>query len=349
MKRFLLRLACFAAIQFVIGLVIVLRDPGPPRSFMFKSKQVHDLAARTSSPRLFIVGGSNVAFGVDSPVLHQALGYHPINMATSAGVGLDFMLNQVEDLAERGDAILLSLEYGHFQGDTTDIVNIEAVLAYRPQSVEYLSWPQRKQVLDRGLAWIHNIVRRGMKLGREEQDLTQERVVYSAEAYNEYGDLVAHHGLPGNYASRKDRGKGGKSRIDEDYVESRIYTLNDFAARCEARGVRVLFTFPPMAEDAFGSRNSTVGGVVKAIQKGLEIPTMMTPQESTMPGKLFFDSAYHPILEGKQRRTALLAPRLAAALERSGPQAVAAVTRAYGNLPKATAASPPEGKSRTKR
>ena len=69
------------------------------------------LAARIPGPRLLVVGGSGALFGVSAQMIEQQTGVPTINMATHAGIYLDYHLYRIKEIARPGDTILLVCEY----------------------------------------------------------------------------------------------------------------------------------------------------------------------------------------------------------------------------------------------
>ena len=54
------------------------------------------LIRSTPSPKIILVGGSNLAFGIDSRMLRDSLNVNIVNMGLYAKLGLRYMLAQVK-------------------------------------------------------------------------------------------------------------------------------------------------------------------------------------------------------------------------------------------------------------
>src|SRR5689334_933484 len=83
MARFLAK--AFALALAVLGLLALLfaryhRQFPPADNYFLAAVDKQRLVARQPSPRLIFVGGSSMAFGLDSAAVAQACGYHPVNM-----------------------------------------------------------------------------------------------------------------------------------------------------------------------------------------------------------------------------------------------------------------------------
>ncbi len=71
----------------------------------------HVLLSEPREPKIVIIGGSNVAFGMDSRVLQEELGRPVVNAGLHAGIGLEYMLRDVEGYLSAGDVLVVIPEY----------------------------------------------------------------------------------------------------------------------------------------------------------------------------------------------------------------------------------------------
>ena len=69
------------------------------------------LIRTTPSPKMILVGGSNLAFGIDSKMLQDSLGIRVVNMGLYAKLGLRYMLAQVRPYIKTGDVVIVVPEY----------------------------------------------------------------------------------------------------------------------------------------------------------------------------------------------------------------------------------------------
>ena len=74
-------------------------------------------AADLSGPKVVLLAGSNVLFGIDSGLLESAWGRPVVNFGVNAALGLDYILRSAEPYLNAGDLVLMPLEYPLYQGD----------------------------------------------------------------------------------------------------------------------------------------------------------------------------------------------------------------------------------------
>ena len=63
------------------------------------------------SPRLILMSGSSVAFGVDSDLLSNELEIPVVNAALHFKLGTHFLMQQLKSTVRKGDIVLISMEY----------------------------------------------------------------------------------------------------------------------------------------------------------------------------------------------------------------------------------------------
>ena len=71
----------------------------------------------TESPRLILVGGSNVAFDIDSQTLADSLKMNPINFGLNAGLSLRYIMRDVIRYTRPNDLILLNMNLFIIKGE----------------------------------------------------------------------------------------------------------------------------------------------------------------------------------------------------------------------------------------
>ncbi len=309
MRRFLCNVAGFGAIQAAILGALLFLYPGQDNTYLAATIDKHRTAESMPGERILIVGGSNASFGTDSRAIHEQLGRHPINLGLHAGLGLDFMLNEAREVMRPGDVVLLNLEYQHLLMDATDLT-IMQLLEYRPQSVEYLTWSQRKRLLDYGLVYLRKVIGKSTKPRKHD-----DQPGYGREEFNEYGDVIGHHTAVSLYAHAGAAADWGP--VDGRYVASAVAKLNQFARQCRDQNIDVFYVHPAIAQNVYEASSESIDYVDQAVSSWVQIPVLNSAAEMVYPNEMFYDTPYHLLLEGKQRKTALMIDRLVEKLEPS--------------------------------
>ena len=137
----------FAKILLIVGLVfltyLVLFFLPSKSTLVYASiLDKHQLLQRAGSPKIVFVGGSSLALGLDSALIHTKTGLPVVNMGLNGGLGLRYMLEEVKPDIGPGDLIVVSPEYEHWYGSLLEGgLNLLWVLQIRPNFIGFLSSP----------------------------------------------------------------------------------------------------------------------------------------------------------------------------------------------------------------
>lgn len=113
MKKFINNILLIAGILITLILAITMlpmEQDGYLQAYNKKCQLLED----TPSPRIIFVGGSNLAFGLDSQRIKDSLNINVINYGLHAGIGLKYMIDDISTYARKGDIIVFAPEYEHF-------------------------------------------------------------------------------------------------------------------------------------------------------------------------------------------------------------------------------------------
>ena len=154
MRPFLRDLLLFVAIQLGIVLGLQAAVARNSQSYLASTVDKQRLLATASAPRVVFVGGSNLAYGLDSGAVDRALPHEVVNMGLNSFLGVRYLLAEVENEMRAGDIVALSFEHELFftapDNDFVDGSPIEQLMLIKamPSSVKYLkNWRQRVAVL----------------------------------------------------------------------------------------------------------------------------------------------------------------------------------------------------------
>lgn len=302
MRGFLIRLVVFLLLQSVV--VVGVLHFGSPDSSNHYFSAIVDKANRLESvdgPKLIITGGSNVAFGVDSRRIGEALGREAINLGLHAGLGLDFCLNVVKEDLNAGDLVVISPEY--------ELLCTEAVHG-TPATIQLLSehWPKAKKLFstndfswktffDHEAIWTAHVWWRRARHKVFRRSAVGDEYVRSC--FNEFGDYVDHL----DKKRKQSLEPVDISELDFECLELAISSINEFADYCKDRGVQVVFSFPPMAEDSFDLCQASVSDLNRILKNRLRLMMIDSPSELVFSETQFYDSRNHLTKTGRRKRS----------------------------------------------
>jgi hypothetical protein len=77
-----------------------------------------EYAERIGSPKLVVFAGSNARFSHRCETIEQVLALPCVNFGVARGIGLDYLLGDLEPVLRRGDVVYMPLEYEWYTDET---------------------------------------------------------------------------------------------------------------------------------------------------------------------------------------------------------------------------------------
>ncbi|NNJ24695.1 hypothetical protein [Alienimonas chondri] len=297
-RRFLLKVGLFLAVQAasVCGLIVAGQDDDP---YFAAYAQKRTLAETAPGPRVVLVGGSNLAFGVDSVRLGAAVRRTPVNLGLNAGLGRHFILDQAAASVKEGDLVILSLETG--PGNQATVMN--DLLLLEPTAARHLRLPGWKTVGDTALEYVMLKARGGAR--RLTLDSERERG-YRGSGFDQNGDYVAHRTITPD-PNRVLVGIAGATPPEK------LEHVDAFARTVREAGATLAVVHPPVPRRRYLEHKANLDAWDRSLRERLPVPVLTTPGDAALPEELFYDTAYHLTGPGIERRTTALIDLLTAA------------------------------------
>lgn len=314
-----------------------------PNNYMASLIDKDERLRNAPGPRMIFVGGSGLAFGMDSQFIAERYAYTPINYGLHAWLGPDFMLKHVGEHVRPGDVVVLCMEHlvlcrGAFKATFMR----EQLLGLTSAFDHYFDLPgqqtknsltQWKQYCDsrafsdmaanmRGrAAWCKEKLR-GTRSSRERFDaafdarraamltsLPQPTLdgQYQRTAFNEFGDYRGHLrlGVPPMPVDPATWSRESMQPETLATLQESVNQINAFADNCQQRGAQVLFMYPPLIK--LGDYERFAKEYSEVVEARLKIKPLYSIDETYFDADLFYDSANHLTWQGIRRRMATLA------------------------------------------
>ena len=258
--------------------------------------------------KIVVVGGSSVAFGLDSAALEREVGMPVVNFGLYANLGTKLMLDLSRSGIGEGDIIVLAPEMNdqtlslYFNSETTMQAldgNFGMLAAIDSENYESLI----------GASWGFAADKIVYTLSGKAPENTG---AYSKEWFNEYGDNTFDR--PYNVMSTvsKTITLDYKYNADDGAVseyEEFIDYVNEYVKFCTGRGATVYFSFPPMNAAAMTDYNTAenIDAFYDDLASALHCRVISNVNDYIMDEGYFFDSEFHLNNAGVNIRTAKLA------------------------------------------
>ncbi len=326
MRAFVVKFGGFVLLQAVVLTGVYRLDAGESRnSYMAVIRDKMHRLARLPSPKLVLVGGSNMAFGMDTPQLERSLGLPAVNMGLHAGLGVGLPLRLIRPHLKQGDVVVLSFEYECLTGSTARQGSqaLHLIEHHRP-ALWYVPPSKGKAVLDEAHliagGWARTALRRITGDPR-----THWRGAYCRQAFNPEGDAVHHR----RYGSAWRRTQPGPDEEGILITPVPIITprqrglraagreLQDFVRYAEQRGAVVLYSFPPQPAENLELSRDYMDTYYDAVAACDGLIILDRPDTVAYEWADFFDTVYHLTRSGAVKRTGHLSAGIDKAL---GPE-----------------------------
>jgi hypothetical protein len=306
--RFGIRIGLLAAALLLTGFALSRYDiRAADDNYLAAVLDKDRLLRNTPSPKIMLVGGSNLAFGVDSRALQDSLGLHVANVGLYAKLGLRYMLAQAKPYIHRGDVVLIVPEYDQFYGNFSEgDQTLNTALLYAP-SDRIGDFVRSYSVIDVVLRPRVERARRSFRQALAEAFGMGENYfppdtnpVYNRRSFNEYGDAVSH---------LQRRGMNPDSIFVKPLPPAKTFNkrtitdLNSVADVARSRGAHAYYLFPSYIDRSYRINVASIDTLQGILRNQMRIPILGSPRDFVYPAKLFFDTRYHLTAEGRQLRT----------------------------------------------
>jgi hypothetical protein len=305
MRKFITNLAYFSVVQFLIAAIVIavyVRCRPLGQHYLAAAIDKQENLKLQASPRIVFVGGSNLAFGLDSEEIAKQTKFHPVNMGLHVELGLNYVLNEAKAGLKSGDVVVVSPEYElfgeHYVGGGEILYT---ALEQHPANLRYYSLQNVGLILNTGLLIAGEIIDYDVRCLSKQQDSydpNSRSNAYRRNGFNQYGDVVAHHSLPPKPFAIPSIG----SKISAATIARTIQDLNEFRQWCDQHGVVVVYSFP-VVPDAYFKQNRNAIDEIQSAVGGLSFAAIDSPAEMTLPIEDFFDTPYHLTEQGTKQRT----------------------------------------------
>jgi len=313
-KVLLLAVLTFATLMLCV-FVVSRGDYSSSASYVAAILDKHKRLATLESPRIVFIGGSGVAFSLDSSRIEKAFQLPVVNMGLHADIGLRWMLAEVKPYIGQDDVIVIVPEFAQFENNFNGggSVLTETLLTL-PDGLTYVESLQQVKTIPEALMpkIVSNLSRyvQRRKRGSSPQATTAEPW-YQRGAFNVQGDNVAHLQKSNEELVRNTMEKS-HSRVfrqsrdplsgfrDEDAA---VAALNRFESLATERGARIFFSYPCVPTLFTDQNRTALEGLDSRLKASLRFEIVNSLQRAALPADYFFDSMYHLTAIGRDECT----------------------------------------------
>ena len=296
----ILVLAILSLVLMPAALVILL-PPAYSNTFVGALDEKVERLSSIDGKKTVVIGGSSVAFGLDSALMEEYLGMPVVNFGLYAAIGTKAMLDLSLPHIGEGDIVVLAPETDaqtfslYFDGKT-----MWKAIDDAPSLFWDLRGDSKKEML--GGLYAHAME----KLSVYRTAPQDPEGVYNSKSFNEYGDVAyprPYNVMPMYYDPNTPI-LLDSSIVSDDFLAY----LNEYIALCEKRGATVYFSFAPMNAAALGADTTEESKLafVDYLKKNIRCEQISMIDSYILDPAYFYDTNYHLNDAGVTLRTKTL-------------------------------------------
>ena len=294
----LITLLVLSPFVFVFSTVVFL-PPQFESDFEAALGKKYDRLNSIEGEKIVVVGGSSVAFGLDSEMLEKYAEKPVVNFGLYAALGTKLMLDLSLSGIGEGDTVVLAPELDeqtlsmYFSAHHTLIA-----LESSPEILRFIPKENKYSLL--GGIWKFS----AEKIRRLLDGTPEPEGVYNSKNINEYGDIEyqrAENVMERYYNPAKPI-KLSPQIAAPDFLDY----INDYIRECESRGAHVVFTYPPMNSLAISPEHDPYE-FEKFLIDNLECDVISFIDDYILDPGYFYDTDFHLNDTGVVLRTRQLA------------------------------------------
>lgn len=277
----------------ILSVITFALPPVYNKTFIGVLGDKYDLLCKTNKPKVVVIGGSSVAFGLDSELMEEHLGMKVVNFGLYANLGTKLMIDLSKANINKGDIVILAPEMDsqtlslYFNSETT-----MQALDGNWGMLRNINFDQFEPLI--GASW-------GFTSNKLNYLLKKERPLnegaYKKENFNKYGDNIydrPYNVMKGQGAITLDFMVNYEDSINSEY-EQFIDYINEYAKWVRSREATIYFSFPPMCETSMTNKNTdeTIYNFYENLADALNFKIISNVHNYIMDEGYFFDSEFH--------------------------------------------------------
>ncbi len=288
LKISFIAIALVVLIPILTLLTLCLATPSQyGETFLGELSAKFDRLNSVEGEKVILIGGSSLAFGLDSKTMEEYLDRPVVNFGLYATLGTKVMLDLSRSAVGRGDIIVICPE---IDAQTLSLYyNAESMWQAVDSDYSLLFHIGFDNIGDMAGGFWDYLAK---KLEYARGDGLSVSGVYTKAAFNEYGDIVyerPYNQMALGYDPNKMIELSGDV-FDDAFIEY----LNDYVRMARRRGAEVYFSFPPMNADAVTTTDEeAVKAFYQYLYENLECEIISSVNDYVLDSGYFYDSNFH--------------------------------------------------------
>ena len=270
----------------MLGVILKVKSP-QENTYLSSYLDKIKLIEKVENKRIIFIGGSNLAFGLDSSMIEKEfLGYKIINMGLHGGIGIKYLLEDCKKYLKKGDVLVIVPEYENFYNNGSGTSALWYILSLK-KNLENIGIINFTRSLPYLLTATKEIL-----MTNENKEYGQN-FSYDRRGFNRNGDYKEHWKYKGKEKIKVDILPNSK------ITNSTINYLEKFIEQSRKREIKIILLPPVFQKSSYKINEEKI----KEISNSLITKFEVEPEVFSYDDNLFFDTAYHLNRQGVDLRT----------------------------------------------
>ncbi len=296
MRKFIFKAATFFVLITIVPMVLAFVLPSNPTNYLlaYGIQSHHEKTTRGLSPRVLLIGSSELAFGIDSKQMEDSLQIPVVNMGLHGGLGQDLVMRNALTKAKSGDICVVSVtaidkRHGEGNGST-----LPFFVDLYPQKASLLNSANIRETI---VGTYYMLMMKSVFLARKASGRNAIDPIYNVSNFNSRGDCVGHLKDKREHAISTST-SFSKEKIALDYLDVYVRYLKELQHRgCKVIVIPSLLAKPTyeMTEEAYQTLE------MEFAKRGF--PYAVPQREMALDINCFYNDNRHANAIGRQKYT----------------------------------------------
>ena len=284
--------------SLVLGVLYYAIPNSYQESYLGELTSYYEKAKNTSTSKVMLIGGSNIAFGIDVNSMEKEIDEKVVPFGLYATLGTKLMLDLSLSVIKEGDDVIVAPEINpqafslYFN---PEIVN--QTIGGNFDLIHKLSWDNRKEVYYHANKYITDNL--DIYTGKRKISLSG---VYQKSSFDENCNMI--FDKPGNIMPLKYDPSTviefSKDLLNREFIDY----LNNYSNTVKSKGAKIYFSFSPCNILAVNNYSeTTILDFYLSLKESLNFPVISNPLDYIMDSKYFYDTNFHLNNAGAAIRT----------------------------------------------
>lgn len=247
-------------------------------------------------PKLILVGNSNLAFGVDSQRIQEALGMPVVNMGLHGGLGNAFLENMGKLDISEGDIVVVCHSDYDDDGTIPDPALAWITVEMHPEFWKLIPAKAIPGMLKAYPSYLYSSAVRF--LTGSPKNVPETGTSYSRAGFNAFGDVC----VRGEDSFVFTEGSVVVPQVGEE-TAARLNELNRYIL---SRGATMVVAGYPIGSGEFTPAEAEFDAFEAQLREALDCPVISRFADYFIPYSCFYDTVFHLNDEGVKLRTGQL-------------------------------------------